>query len=139
MANTSPVAWDVRFLLASPIASWPAAKLLRFIAEQHGTFLTILPRTRKEMDDFEDYAKQHPIPLAGSASDDPHPRRKDGPDSVYHGWESPSLSKRRLSCAVVSQLAKIASGTRNNALGTPGRSTVAVEAIANNARIATPR
>ncbi len=65
---------------------------MRFIAEQHGTFLTILPRTRKEMDDFEDYAKQHPIPWQ-EVRRDPHPRRKDGPDSVYHGWESPSLSK----------------------------------------------
>jgi transposase len=64
---------------------------MRFIADQHGTFLTILPRTRKEMDAFEDYGKQHPIPWQEVRRDPP--RRQNDPDSVYHGWESPTLSK----------------------------------------------
>jgi transposase len=65
---------------------------MRFIADQHGTFLTILPRTRKEMDDFADYGQQHPIPWQ-EVRRDTNPRRKDDPDVVYHGWESPNRSK----------------------------------------------
>jgi len=64
---------------------------MRFIADQHGTFLTILPRTRKEMDEFEDYGKQHPISWQEVRRDPP--RRQNDPDSVYHGWESPTLTK----------------------------------------------
>jgi transposase len=64
---------------------------MRFIAEQHGTFLTILPRTRKEIAEFEDYAKQHPIPWQEVRRDPP--RRQDDEDSVYYGWESPTGSK----------------------------------------------
>ena len=64
---------------------------MRFIADQHGTFLTILPRTRKEMAEFEDYGKQHPISWQEVRRDPP--RRQNDPDSVYHGWESPTLTK----------------------------------------------
>ncbi len=72
---------------------------MRFIADQNGTFLTILPRTRKEIDDFADYSQQHPIPWQ-EVRRNTNPRRKDGPDSVYHGWESQAFPKAFVCCGI---------------------------------------
>jgi transposase len=65
---------------------------MRFIADQGGTFLTILPRTRAELDWFEEYRERHPIPWQ-EVRRQPNPRQKSGPEHVYHGWESPQRSK----------------------------------------------
>jgi transposase len=65
---------------------------MRFIADQLGTFLSVLPRTRKEMEDLEDHARQHAINWR-EVRRDRDSRRPGRPDSVYHGWECPRLSK----------------------------------------------
>ena len=106
MADTSPVGWDVRFLLHVADCKLASSENMRFIAEQHGTFLTILPRTRKEMDLISRTMPSSTPSLGRKCVRDPHPRRKDGPDSVYHGWESPSLSKEGFRVLWLSQLAK---------------------------------
>ena len=65
---------------------------MRFIADQGGTFLTILPRTRAELGWFEEYRGRYPIPWQ-EVRREPNPRQKSGPEHVYHGWESPQRSK----------------------------------------------
>ncbi|WP_414737983.1 IS1634 family transposase [Gemmata algarum] len=61
------------------------------IAAQKGRFLTVMPRTRNEADWFGTYLGQHPVEWA-EVRREPNPRRRDGPDVVYHGVESPQRS-----------------------------------------------
>jgi transposase len=65
---------------------------MRFIADQKGTFLSVLPRTRSEVSWFEDHRCNNPIPWQ-EVRREPNARHKGGPDSVYHGWESPQRSR----------------------------------------------
>jgi transposase len=65
---------------------------MRFIADAQGTFLSVLPRSRSEVADFGVYRRDHPIHWQ-EVRRDRNSRRKSGPDSVYHGWESPHLSR----------------------------------------------
>ena len=64
---------------------------LHFIASQQGKFLTVLPRTRSEDGWFRDHLQDHALPWR-EVHREPNPRRRDGPDVVYHGVASPRHS-----------------------------------------------
>ena len=64
---------------------------LNFIATRQGRFLTVMPRTRAEEGWFRDYLQEHPVAWC-EVHREPNPRRRDGPDVVYHGVESPQRS-----------------------------------------------
>ncbi len=64
---------------------------MNFIAAQKGRFLTVMPRTRNEAEWFGNYLDEHPVQWA-EVHREPNPRRRDGPDVVYHGLESPQRS-----------------------------------------------
>lgn len=64
---------------------------LNFIATRQGRFLTVMPRTRAEDGWFRDYLQEHPVEWR-EVHREPNPRRRDGPDVVYHGVESPQRS-----------------------------------------------
>jgi transposase len=61
------------------------------IASRQGRFLTVMPRTRWEDGWFRDYLQGHPLEWR-QVHREPNPRRRDGPDVVYHGVESPRRS-----------------------------------------------
>ena len=62
-----------------------------FIASRQGRFLTVLPRTRAEDGWFRDYLQTHAVEWR-EVQRQPNPRRRDGPDVVYHGVEGPRRS-----------------------------------------------
>jgi transposase len=62
-----------------------------YIAERHGRFLTVMPRTRSEDSWFRDYVQSHPVEWT-EVHREPNPRRRDGPDVVYRAVESPRRS-----------------------------------------------
>jgi hypothetical protein len=64
---------------------------LGHIAGRQGRFLTVLPRTRAEDAWFRGYLQGH-APAWREVSREPNPRRRDGPDVVYDGVESPQRS-----------------------------------------------
>jgi transposase len=64
---------------------------LNFIATRQGRFLTVMPRTRLEDSWFRDYLHEHPVAWQ-EVHREPNPRRRDGPDHVYHAVESPQRS-----------------------------------------------
>jgi len=64
---------------------------LNFIATRQGRFLTVMPRTRAEEGWFRNHLQDHPVEW-GLVHSEPNPRRRDGPDHVYHGVESPQRS-----------------------------------------------
>jgi transposase len=64
---------------------------MSFIASRHGRFLTVMPRTRSEDGWFRDHVQTHELEWR-EVHREPHPRRQDGPDVVYHAVESPQLS-----------------------------------------------
>lgn len=64
---------------------------MSFIAARQGRFLTVMPRTRNEADWFGTYLDEHPVQWA-EVHREPNPRRRDGPDVVYHGVASPQRS-----------------------------------------------
>jgi transposase len=61
------------------------------IAGRQGRFLTVLPRTRGEDNWFRDSLQGH-APAWREVCREPNPRRRDGPDVVYDGVESPQRS-----------------------------------------------
>ncbi len=61
------------------------------IASRQGRFLTVMPRTRSEDGWFRDYLQGRPLQWR-EVHREPHPRRRDGPDVVYHGVEAPRRS-----------------------------------------------
>ncbi len=61
------------------------------IAAGQGRFLTVMPRTRSEDGWFRDYVRQHTVAWP-EVHREPNPRRRDGPDVVYQGVESPRRS-----------------------------------------------
>jgi hypothetical protein len=65
---------------------------LQMIAGDGGTFLTVLPRTRAEDKWFLKYTNEQLIEWQ-EVRREPNPRRKNGPDVVYEGYESPQLSQ----------------------------------------------
>jgi transposase len=64
---------------------------MSFIADKHGRFLTVMPRTRSEHGWFCEHLQDNPIDWR-EVHREPNPRRRDGPDVVYHGVESPRRS-----------------------------------------------
>lgn len=64
---------------------------MSFIASRHGRFLTVMPRTRSEDGWFRDHVQTHDLEWR-EVHREPHPRRQDGPDVVYHAVESPQRS-----------------------------------------------
>jgi hypothetical protein len=64
---------------------------LGHIAGRQGRFLTVLPRTRAEDAWFRGYLQGH-VPAWREVRREPNPRRRDGPDVVYDGVESPQRS-----------------------------------------------
>lgn len=61
------------------------------IASRQGRFLTVMPRTRSEDRWFRNHLQDHPVQWR-EVHREPNPRRRDGPDVVYHGVEAPRLS-----------------------------------------------
>jgi transposase len=61
------------------------------IASRDGRFLTVMPRTRAEAAFFREHVQKNPVRWAEVHRED-NPRRRDGPDLVYHGVESPRRS-----------------------------------------------
>jgi transposase len=64
---------------------------MNHIADQHGRFLTVMPRTRAEDGWFRDYLQSHPLQWR-EVHREANPRRRDDPDVVYDGVESPQRS-----------------------------------------------
>ncbi|HJT77505.1 MAG TPA: IS1634 family transposase [Gemmataceae bacterium] len=61
------------------------------IADHRGRFLTVMPRARSEDAWFRDHLLGHEVAWR-EVHREPNPRRRDGPDVVYHGVESPRRS-----------------------------------------------
>jgi transposase len=61
------------------------------IAGNQGRFLTVMPRTRSEDSWFREHQQENPVAWR-EVHREPNPRRRDGPDLVYHGVESPRPS-----------------------------------------------
>jgi transposase len=64
---------------------------LNHIASRQGRFLTVMPRTRAEDGFFRDYLQDHELDWR-EVHREPNPRRRDGPDLVYHGVLAPQRS-----------------------------------------------
>jgi transposase len=64
---------------------------MTFIDSRHGTFLSVLPRTRGEVTWLNEYLRSKTIPWQ-EVRRQPNPRKK-GTFHVYEGWESPERSK----------------------------------------------
>ena len=64
---------------------------MSFIASRQGRFLTVMPKTRNEDDWFRNYLQDHAVEWV-EVHREPNPRRRDRPDVVYHGVESPQRS-----------------------------------------------
>jgi transposase len=61
------------------------------IASRQGRFLTVMPRTRSEDAWFRQHVQTNSIDWQ-EVHREPNPRRRHGPDVVYHGLESPRQS-----------------------------------------------
>jgi transposase len=61
------------------------------IADRQGRFLTVMPRTRSEDAWFRAHLLDHEVAWR-EVHREPNPRRRDGPDVVYHGVEGPRRS-----------------------------------------------
>lgn len=59
---------------------------LDFIAQQGGTFITVLPRSRHEDDTFRQRVQEHGVAWQ-EVRRNPNPRGKDKPDQVYEAHE----------------------------------------------------
>jgi transposase len=64
---------------------------MHYIADRQGRFLTVMPRTRAEDGWFRAYLQTHSLAWR-EVHREPNPRRRDGPEVVYHGVESPQRS-----------------------------------------------
>jgi transposase len=63
-----------------------------YIAGEGGRFLSVLPRTRKEAGWFEEQLQHQDMPWL-EVRRTANPRRRRGPDHVYHGVESSQLTR----------------------------------------------
>jgi transposase len=61
---------------------------MNHIRDHQGRFLTVMPRTRGEVDWFLDYQFTHSIDWR-EVRRQPHPRQLNGPEVVYHAVEAP--------------------------------------------------
>ena len=66
-------------------------KNMAHIAGHNGRFVTVLPKTRREDTQFRDWLQTHEVPWCELVRR-PNSRRKNGPDEVYRGFESPIRS-----------------------------------------------
>jgi transposase len=64
---------------------------MQYIATEGGTFVTVLPETRKEISTFHNWIQTN-NPEWTKAIDEPNPRKKDGPRRTYWTYESPVLT-----------------------------------------------
>jgi hypothetical protein len=64
---------------------------MRFIASKQGRFLTVMPRTRTEDAWFRDHVRGNAVAWP-EVHREKNPRRRRGPDIVYHAVESPQRS-----------------------------------------------
>jgi transposase len=64
---------------------------MNHIAAGKGRFLTVMPRTRSEDGWFREHLRTNPVGWQ-EVHREPNPRRRDGPDLVYQGVESPRRS-----------------------------------------------
>jgi len=64
---------------------------MALLAGHQGRFLTVMPRTRSEDGWFRDHLQRHELTWR-EVHRQPHPRRRDGPDVVSYGLESPQRS-----------------------------------------------
>lgn len=64
---------------------------MEHIAAGRGRFLTVMPRTRAEDGWFRDHVQGQAVAWQ-EVHREPNPRRRDGPDVVYQGIESPRRS-----------------------------------------------
>lgn len=64
---------------------------MEHIAREHGRFITVLPKSRREDPWFRDWMQTHEVPWVELLRRE-NSRRQDGPDEVYRGFESPMSS-----------------------------------------------
>lgn len=64
---------------------------MSFISTRQGRFLTVMPRTRNEAEWFGNYLDEYPVEWP-EVHRQRNPRRRDEPDVVYRGRESPQRS-----------------------------------------------
>jgi transposase len=64
---------------------------MHHIASGNGRFLTVMPATRAEDGWFRDHVRNNPVAW-NEVHREANPRRRDGPDVVYQGVESPRRS-----------------------------------------------
>jgi transposase len=64
---------------------------MTFIAAGQGRFLTVMPRTRSEAESFYGHVQMCAVDWQ-EVHREPNPRRRDGPDVVYHAVEAPKAS-----------------------------------------------
>jgi hypothetical protein len=94
-STTHPETWNVlrglvgssRFLYVADSKLCTRANL-RHIHEQGGTFVTIMPRTRKEDEQFREWLQGN-TPTWEEVCRKPHARLKDGPEDVIVACASP--------------------------------------------------
>ena len=79
---------DFRYVADSKLCT---TENMDHIAKGRGRFVTVLPKTRKEDAWFRDWIQTHDVPWQELVRR-PNSRRKDGPDEVYRGFESPRRS-----------------------------------------------
>lgn len=94
-STTHQETWDVlrRLVGSSKFLYVADSKLctranLRHIHEQGGTFVTIMPHTRKEDEQFRDWLQLN-TPIWEEIARKPHARLRDGPEDVFHACASP--------------------------------------------------
>jgi transposase len=102
------------------------------IAGPGGRFLTVMPRTRSEDAWFREHLQANGV-VWSAVHREPNPRRRDGPDIVYHGVESPrrSVEGYRVLWYRSSQKAEHDSQSRRQRLD---RAYARLEALHNRAR-----
>jgi transposase len=59
---------------------------MKYIDGEGGRFLTVLPRSRREDDDFRELLQRQPVPWE-EVRRRPHPRNRQKPDCVYQAYE----------------------------------------------------
>lgn len=65
---------------------------MKLIADKHGRFLTVMPKTHQESKRFRKWIRQNEVPWSDLISRE-NPRGKTKPDISYKGYEDPQGSK----------------------------------------------
>jgi transposase len=80
---------DFLYVADSKLAS---KKNLAFIADRHGRFLTVMPKTHKASKRFRTWVRGNEVPWTALFTKQ-NPRGKNKPEVSYHGYEDPKGSK----------------------------------------------